>query len=49
MKFGLVYLYFSSDFLIKEADKWRSKCFEMIKERNDCTFLFLTKRIEKFN
>lgn len=45
---GLVYLCFSSDFLIEEADEWRAKCFEMIKERSDCSFLFLTKRIERF-
>ena len=48
MKSGLVYLCFQSDFLIKEADKWRNECFKMIKERQDCKFLFLTKRIEKF-
>lgn len=45
---GLVYLCFSSDFLIEEADDWRTKCFEMMKERSDCSFLFLTKRIERF-
>ncbi len=44
----LVYLCFSSDFLIKEADPWRKECWEMIKERSDLTFLFLTKRIERF-
>lgn len=48
MKSELVYLCFQSDFLIKEADKWRNECFKMIKERQDCTFLFLTKRIERF-
>lgn len=48
MKSGLVYLCFQSDFLIKEADKWRKECFKMIKERQDCKFLFLTKRIERF-
>ncbi len=48
MKSGLVYLCFQSDFLIKEADKWRDECFKMIKERQDCKFLFLTKRIERF-
>lgn len=48
MKSGLVYLCFQSDFLIKEADKWRNECFKMIKERQDCKFLFLTKRIERF-
>ncbi len=48
MKSGTVYLCFSSDFLIEEADVWRNECWKMIKERQDCTFLFLTKRIERF-
>ena len=48
MKSGLVYLCFSTDFLIEEADEWRSECWKMIRERQDCTFLFLTKRIERF-
>lgn len=48
LKKGLVYLCFSSDFLIEEADQWREECFKMIKERSDLTFLFLTKRIERF-
>ncbi len=48
MKSGLVYLCFSTDFLIKEADNWRTSCWHMIKERQDCTFLFLTKRIDRF-
>jgi len=49
MKSGLVYLCFSSDFLIEEADGWRKECWAMIKKRSDCTFLFLTKRIERFS
>lgn len=48
MKSGIVYLCFSTDFLIEEADEWRDECWKMIKERQDCTFLFLTKRIERF-
>ncbi len=48
MKSGIVYVCFSTDFLIAEADEWRKECFEMIKERTDCTFLFLTKRIDRF-
>ena len=48
MKPGLVYLCFSTDFLIEEADIWRKEIFSMIKERNDCNFLFLTKRIDRF-
>ena len=38
---------FSSDFLIEEADIWRDECWNMIKERSDLTFLFLTKRIHR--
>ena len=48
MKSGIVYLGFSSDFLIEDADECRDECWSMIKERQDCTFLFLTKRIERF-
>ena len=48
MKAGMVYLCFSTDFLIEEADAWRGECWSMVKERQDCTFLFLTKRIDRF-
>lgn len=48
MKSGLVYLCFSTDFLIEDADCWRDECWKMIKERSDCYFLFLTKRICRF-
>ena len=43
-----VYLCFSTDFLLEDADKWRDECFDMIRERSDLHFLFLTKRIERF-
>lgn len=43
-----VYLCFSSDFLLPDADGWRDECWRMIRERNDLRFLFLTKRIERF-
>lgn len=43
-----VYLCFSSDFLLDDADIWRADCWQMIKERSDLHFLFLTKRIERF-
>lgn len=49
MKSGeTVYLCFSSDFLLPDADEWRDECFDIIKERQDLNFLFLTKRIERF-
>lgn len=43
-----VYLCFSTDFLIEEADEWRQECWQMIRERSDLHFIFLTKRIERF-
>jgi protein gp37 len=43
-----VYVCFSSDFLLEEADEWRKECFKMIKERSDLNFIFLTKRINRF-
>ena len=48
MKPGLVYVCFSSDFLLEDADPWRQECWDMIRERKDCRFLFLTKRIARF-
>lgn len=43
-----VFLCFSTDFLIEEADEWRQECWKIIKERSDLNFIFLTKRIERF-
>ena len=43
-----VYLCFSTDFLIEEADPWRGECWAMMRSRPDLNFLFLTKRIERF-
>jgi len=48
MKPGLVYLCFASDFLLEDADPWREACWDMIRQRQDCQFLFLTKRIQRF-
>ena len=48
MKSGLVGMCFQTDFLIEEADEWRIECWKAIKERSDCTFFFLTKRIDRF-
>ena len=44
----LVYLCFSTDFLLEDADEWRGECWRMIRERADLHFLFLTKRITRF-
>ena len=38
-----VYTCFTSDFLLEDADPWR----EMIRERSDVDFLFITKRIDR--
>ena len=49
MKSGqLVYLCFQTDFLLEDADAWRKECWQIMKERSDLHFLFLTKRIERF-
>ncbi len=49
MKSGqTVYLCFQTDFLLPEADAWREECWDIIRERSDLHFLFLTKRIERF-
>jgi len=42
------YTCFTSDFLLDKADEWRQEAWDMIRERNDCRFLFITKRIERF-
>lgn len=43
-----VYLCFSTDFLLEDADPWRGECWEIIRQRPDLHFLFLTKRIHRF-
>ncbi len=44
---SFVYTCFSSDFLLKDADEWRTECWRMIKKRSDCWFYFFTKRIDR--
>jgi protein gp37 len=44
----LIYVCFSSDFLLEKADEWRVEAWKYIKERQDLEFLFLTKRIKRF-
>ena len=39
---------FTSDFFIQEADEWREDAWNIIKQRQDVTFLICTKRIERF-
>lgn len=40
-------LCFTSDFFIEEADAWRTDCWNMIRERSDCTFILTTKRADR--
>lgn len=40
---------FSSDFLLEDCDEWRKEAWKMIRERSDCNFMFITKRIERFS
>lgn len=44
-----IYTCFTSDFFLEEADEWRVEAWNIIRQRKDCTFLFITKRIERFN
>ncbi len=44
---SFVYTCFTSDFLLKDADEWRTECWRMIKKRSDCWFYFFTKRIDR--
>lgn len=39
---------FNSDFFLKEADRWRKDCWNMIRERSDVTFVLRVRRIERF-
>lgn len=50
MKAGqTVFVCFSSDFLLEEADEWRKECFDIMKKRQDLHFVFLTKRIHRLS
>jgi len=40
---------FTTDFFLPEADEWRIEAWEIIKKRSDLEFMFLTKRINRFN
>lgn len=39
---------FTSDFFVEEADPWRQEAWQMMKARPDLSFLFITKRIDRF-
>lgn len=42
-----VYTCFTSDFLVEEADAWRSEAWDIMRLRHDLQFLFFTKRIDR--
>lgn len=44
---SLVYLCFSSDFFLEQADPWRPGIWEMIRIRRDLRFFLITKRITR--
>lgn len=43
------YTCFTSDFFLKEADVWRADAWQIMRERQDCFFFFITKRIVRFS
>ena len=42
------YTCFTSDFFLEDADEWRKEAWTFMKERSDCRFFFITKRIDRF-
>lgn len=45
---NLVWTCFTSDFFHKDADKWRTEAWDMIRQRPDLHFFMITKRIDRF-
>lgn len=43
-----VWTCFTSDFLLEDADEWRKDAWDMIRQRSDLRFFFITKRIDRF-
>lgn len=43
----MVWTCFSSDFLVSDADLWREEAWQMIHQRKDLNFFFITKRIDR--
>lgn len=43
----MVYTCFTSDFLVADADEWRTEAWEMMRIRSDLDFMFITKRIDR--
>lgn len=45
----MLYTCFTSDFLLEDADEWREEAWQMMKQRNDLNFMFITKRIDRLH
>jgi protein gp37 len=45
----LVYTCFTSDFFVEDADSWRTEAWDMIRLRDDLSFLMITKRIDRLH
>ncbi len=45
---GVVFTCFTSDFFHPSADEWRPQAWAMMKERQDLSFYFITKRPHRF-
>ncbi len=45
---GTAWTCFTSDFFLDEADEWREEAWQMIRQRWDLDFVFITKRIHRF-
>lgn len=43
-----VFACMTSDFFVEEADRWRAEAWEIIKQRQDLSFIITTKRINRF-
>ena len=46
---SMIWTCFTSDFLLEDADVWREEAWRMMRVRSDCRFLFITKRITRFD
>lgn len=45
----IIYTCFTSDFFLEDADPWREEAWSYIRERRDCHFFMITKRIDRFS
>ncbi len=46
---SMIWTCFTSDFFLEDADPWRNEAWRIIRTRADCRFLFITKRITRFD